>query len=335
MIFTHIAGLSEPLKLKLINSFFDSNYTFLDLDKLTEKILNDKNMNLLIQKYEYYCEKSKSQGVTKLQAKQYVVKSKDIERKMSFYWKNKMNFYILDTINSTSPNKKIILLGYCNFFKNIRIFINIQTNTKIFYSIASDPDFIKDIVRTNLDNSRESIINGTYNLDMINPCILTKKREITSGLYVKNGYIMKTWDQIIKLLSLSLQNYSIPPVLYFASKTDYNKKISLGKIIAYSDDWIAIVAGFKTKSLVKGYESDDPDKPFVQEVEKGGLNSLNDSLYLYAITNTISFTPVITKNYIYKYETNKPVQIHEKIQIPNVGQKLKQIGIKLIGLKRK
>jgi len=41
------------------------------------------------------------------------------------------------------------------------------------------------------------------------------------------------------------------------------------------------------------------------------------------------------ENYIYKYETNNPVQIHEKIQIPNVAQKLKEIGIKLIGLKRK
>jgi hypothetical protein len=191
MIFAHIAGLSETLKTQLFNSFIDSNYVFLDLDKLTDKITHDKNMKLLIQKYEYYCDKSKSQGVTKLQAKQFVIKSKDIERKMSIYWKNKMNFYILDIINSTSPNKKIILFGYCNFFKNIRIFISIQTNTKIFYSIISDPEFIKDIVRSNLDNNREAIISGIYNLDLINPIVLAKKREITAGIYGKNGYILK------------------------------------------------------------------------------------------------------------------------------------------------
>lgn len=335
MIFAHIAGLSESLKLKLTNSFFDSNYVFLDLDKITEKITNDKNMKLLIQKYEYYCEKSKSQGVTRIQAKQYVIKSKDIERKMSFYWKNKMNYYILDTINSTQPNNKIILLGYCNFFKNIRIFIPIQTNTKIFYSIASDSDFIKDIVKFNLDTNYDSIINGMYNLDLINPTILNKKREITANLYVKNGYIMKTWDQSIKFLSLSLQNYSIPPILYFASKTNYDKKIPINKLTAYSDDWIAIIAGFKTKSLIKGYEFDNPEKPFVQEIDKNGLNILDDSIYLYVITNTLTFTPVITKNYIYKYDTNKQVQIYNKTQILNVKQKLKDIGIKLIGLKRK
>ena len=112
MIFAHIAGLSENLKSQLSTSFVDSNYIFLDLDKLTDKITHDKNMKLLIQKYEYYCEKSKSLGVSRLQAKQFVTKSKDIERKMSIYWKNKMNFYILDTINSTPPTKKIILLGY-------------------------------------------------------------------------------------------------------------------------------------------------------------------------------------------------------------------------------
>jgi hypothetical protein len=335
MIFAHIAGLSETLKTQLSNSFLDSNYVFLDLDKLTDKITHDKNMKLLIQKYEYYCEKSKSQAVTKLQSKQFVTKSKDIERKMSIYWKNKMNFYILDTINSNSPTKKIILLGYCNFFKNIRIFIPIQTNTKIFYSIASDIDFIKDIVRSNLDNSRESIISGTYNLDLINPIILTKKREITAGIYGKNGYTLKSWDGIIKLLGLSLQNYSIPQVLYFASQTDYNKKIPLNKTIAYSDDWIAIISAFKTKALVKGYEDDNPDKPFVQEVEKAGLDILSSPVYLYAITNTSLFVPIITKNYIYKYETTRPVQICEKIQILNVGKKLKEIGVKLIGLKRK
>ena len=335
MIFAHIAGLSETLKSQLSNSFIDSNYIFLDLDKLTDKITHDKNMKLLIQKYEYYCEKSKSLGVSRLQAKQFITKSKDIERKMSIYWKNKMNFYILDTINSTPPSKKIILMGYCNFFKNIRMFIPIQTNTKIFYSIASDPEFIRDIVRSNLDNGREEIIAGTYNLDLINPAILTKKREITAGIYVKNGYTLKSFGDIIKLLNLSLQNYSIPQVLYFASQTDYNKKISTNKLIAYSDDWIAIVSAFKTKALVKGYESDDPDKPFVQEVEKGGLDILSKPVYLYAITNTTLFVPIITKNYIYKYETTRPVQICEKIQIANVGKKLKEIGVKLIGLKRK
>ncbi len=335
MIFAHIAGLSEPLKNKLIDSFADSHYIFKDLDLLSSKITNDKNMKLFIQKYEYYCDKSKSQGVTKLQAKQFVTKSKEIERKMSIYWKNKMNYYILDIINSTPPNKKIVLIGYCNFFKNVRIFINIQTNTKIFYSIASDPDFIKDIVRTNLDMYREDIINGQFNLDLINPTILSKKREITANLYIKNGYMLKPFDSILKLLNLSLQNYSVPQVLYFASKTEYNKKIPLDKIIAYSDDWIAIIAGFKTKGLVKGYESDNPDKPFVQEVEAGALSLLTQPIYLYAITNTLLFTPIITKNYIYKYETNKTVQIHEKILIQNPKQKLGQIGIKLIGLKRK
>lgn len=335
MIFAHIAGLSEQLKNKFTQTINNNCFIIQDLDKLTEKITNDKNMKLLIQKYEYYCDKSKSLGVTKLQAKQYLAKSRETERKMSFYWKNKMNFYILETINSNPPNKKIILIGYCNFFKNIRIFINIQTNTKIFYSIADDPQYIKDIVRSNLDIHREDIINGNFNLDLINPTILAKKREITSGIYAKNGYILKSWNSIIKLLELSLQVNTTPDALFFASSIEYDKKICINKLIGYSDDWIAIVSGFKTKALVKGYENDDTDKPFIQEIEKDGLKILEAPIFLYAITNTVLFTPIITKNYIYKYETNKPVQIHDKIKINNVKQKLIEMGIKLIGLKKK
>ena len=38
-----------------------------------------------------------------MQSKLFIKKSKDIERKMNFYWKNKINYYILNLINSTNP----------------------------------------------------------------------------------------------------------------------------------------------------------------------------------------------------------------------------------------
>jgi hypothetical protein len=333
MIFAHIAGLSENLKIKLTEAFINSDYIFQDLEIFTEKIIQDKNMKALIQRYEYYFEKSKNNDNTKLQSKDFIKKYKDIERKMNFYWKNKINYYILNLINSTNPNKKIVLIGYCNFFKNIRIFINIQTNIKIFINLNTNSDFFKDIIISNLDNYRQDIINGTFNLDLLNPSFLIKKREITTNIYSKNGYDLKTWDQIIKLLSISLQIFDTPSILYFASKTNYTNKINLKKIVAYSDDWIAIVSGFGDKSLIKGYQNDNENKPFVQEITSGSLQKLNDSIYLYVINNTTLFTPIFTKNYIYKYETNKPVQIFEKITINNVYSKLKEKNIKLINIK--
>jgi hypothetical protein len=337
MIFAHIAGLTDIFKNKLINTYSSSDFIFQDLEIFTEKIIQDKNMKALIQRYEYYCDKAKNINTTKIQSKLFIKKSKDIERKMNFYWKNKINYYILNLINSTNPNKKIILLGYCNFFKNIRIFINIQTNIKIFINLSlnTDNNYIKDIITYNLDTYRNDIINGTFNLDLINTSCLIKKREITTNIYVKNGYDLKTWDEITKLLSISLQNYDIPSVLYYASKTNYEKKINLKKIIAYSDDWIALVAGFNDKSLIKGYQNDNENKPFIQEIKPNTLNNLNDSINLYVITNTTLFTPILTKNYIYKYETNKVVQIHDKIKINNVHSTLKQKGIKLINIKTK
>jgi hypothetical protein len=335
MIFAHIAGLSEKLKNKIKEAFLNSDYIFQDLEAFTEKIIQDKNMIALIQRYEYYCEKAKSNNITKFQSKQFIKKSKEIERKMNFYWKNKINYYILNLINSTSPNKKIILIGYCNFFKNIRVFINIQTNIKLFVNITSSTqnntdNFTKDIITSNLDNYRDDIINGTFNLDLLNPSHLIKKREITTNIYLKNGYDLKTWDQICKLLSISLQPYETPSILYFASKINYETKINLKKIIAYSDDWISLVSAIGDKNLIKGYSNDDENKPFVQEIIKNSLQKLNDSITLYIITNTTTFKPIFTKNYIYKYETNKPVQIYKKIKITNISTCLKKKGIKLI-----
>ena len=60
MIFAHIAGLPDILKNKLIETYSKTNYIFQDLEVFTEKIIQDKNMKALIQRYEYYCEKSKN-----------------------------------------------------------------------------------------------------------------------------------------------------------------------------------------------------------------------------------------------------------------------------------
>lgn len=333
MIFAHIAGLPNNLKNNLFSKFSSSNYLFQDLELFTEKIINDKNMKALIQRYEYYTNKSKTLNITKLQIKQFINKSKEIERNMNIYWKNKMNYYILELINNSDPKKKIVLIGYCNFFKNIRMFINVQTNIKIFVSLNSN-DYVKDIIRYNLETYKEDIINGEFNLDLLNPSFLIKKREITSNIYVKNLYDLKTYDQIVNFLSISLETYDIPSVLFFASKTEYNKKINLKKIIAYSDDWISLLASINEKNIIKGYENNDDSKPFIQELVPNLFNKLSDSVYLYIIANTSLFVPIYTKNYIYKYETNKPVQIYKKMLVENISAKLKEKNIKFIKYKK-
>lgn len=334
MIFAHIAGLPENLKNELIKKYKSSNYIFQDLENFTELILNDKNMKIMIQRYEYYCDKSKIQQITKLQAKQFITKSKDIERKMNIYWKNKMNYYILELIKQTNLKKKIILFGYCHFFKNIRIFINIQTNIKIFVNLNSQ-EYIKDIIRNNLKNHSEDIINGNFNLELLNPSFLTKKREITCSFYLKNSYDLKTFETIEQLLQMSLETYDIPSILFYASKINYESKINLKKIIAYSYDWISLIAAFNEKKIIKGFQNDDESKPFIQELEENLFDKLQNSMYLYVISNTALFTPIFTKNYIYKYETNNPVQIYKKLLIVNVYTKLKEKKIKLINYKKR
>jgi len=331
MIFAHIAGLNTESKKNITNTFKNSNIIFKDLEDYTDKILNDKNMKALIQRYEYYFEKSKSQGVTKIQAKEFLNKAKVLERKINFYWKNKMNFYILDLINEVKPSQKIILIGYSNFFKNNRIFVNIQTNLKFFVQI-NPVEHVKEVIKFNLETYSNDIINGSFNLDFLNYQFLIKKREIISSLYLKNGYQVKTIDNIIRDLQLNNQNIDniIPNVLYFSSKTNYTNKINLKKIIAYSYDWISIVSAFNNKNLIKGFQNDIESKPFIQEITKNTINKLQDSIYLYVINDVSSFIPIFSKNYIYKFRSNKPVTIYKQITIDNVYSKLKEMKIKLI-----
>jgi hypothetical protein len=328
MIFAHIAGLSNDLINKIINKY-KNKYIFKNIEDYTKIIINDKNMKSLIQRYEYYYEKSKTINITKLQSKQFLKKSKDIEQKMNIYWKNKMNYYILELINKSDPKKKIILFGYCNFFKNIRIFIKIQAKILIFANINSI-DYVKEIIRNNLKNYSEDIINGNYNLDLLNLQYLIKKREILINIYIKKAYDLKTYDNIINLLTTSIQTFDNPSILYFSSIIEYNKKINLKKLIAYSYDWISLVSAFNNKNIIKGFINDDESNPFIQELEPKLIQLLSNNMYLYVITDTALFTPIFTKNYIYKYSINKPVTIYKKILIKNVLLKLKEKKIKLI-----
>ncbi len=63
-VFCHIVGLNNKIKDKIIDILQGKNFNFeiLDLDKITQKIINDKNMNIMYQKYEEYFQKSKLKG---------------------------------------------------------------------------------------------------------------------------------------------------------------------------------------------------------------------------------------------------------------------------------
>ena len=72
-ILCHIVGLNDDIKksiIKILNSK-DFNLAIIDLDEITQKIINDKTMNLLYDKYEDTFEKSKMKGSDKSLTKKY------------------------------------------------------------------------------------------------------------------------------------------------------------------------------------------------------------------------------------------------------------------------
>jgi hypothetical protein len=56
---------------------------------------------------------------------------------------------------------------------------------------------------------------------------------------------------------------------------------------------------------------------------------LNTSIYLYYITDTKTFSPIPTKNKLYKYQSAKQITIYKKVLINNIYEKLKELNINI------
>lgn len=331
MIFGHIVGLTQTQKNTIYQRYSTSKYMFRDLDDLTDLIMDDKNMLQLIQRYEYYLNKSKSFNVSKLDSKKFLSKSRELNNKINAYWKSRMEFYINEILNEDLENKMLVLLGYSNFYRNMRTFIKLETTVKLFIDIK-DEDYTKEIIGNNIDQYKDDIIEGNFNLDLINPTFLIKRRQTVTNLYSKRGYDLKNFDDSVAFMGNSLENYDIPPVLYYASKYKYKTHIPIKDLIAYNDEWISIVSSFKNNKIAKGYMDEDYNKPYVQELAKNNLKKLKTKIYVYAISNTQLFVPVFTKNYLYKYKTTQHAQIYKTYDYANALERLKNLNIELITL---
>lgn len=322
-IFAHVTGLNDEGKKTFIKAFSKSYFYILDLDDITCKIISDKNMNYLYERYEYYQDKISDGNSTRIQQKQYSTKIKELERKMNLYWKSKMDAAISNSIKNIT-NKKIILIGYSTYFKNHKIGININTNLKLFHKIDL-LEHAKNIVKYNLENYKEDIINGTFLLDYLNHNFIIKKRDNLINQYQKLGYQYMTLNNIINTIHIA-ENNQLPNILYVASKENYSKKLPLinGRIVAYEEDWIAIISGSNNKenNIKKGYIH---GKPFI----KGNTNYLKKPIYLYLVTDTKGFTPLPSKNKIYKYSTTKQIAFSKKTVIYDALKQLENMNIRI------
>ena len=320
-IFAHIAGVNTESKELIKKSFSKKIFEIIDLDIITEKIINDKNMLYLYNRDEFYKNKLKDQNLSKLNIKQINNIIKKIDHKMNLYWKFNFDNAINNLISKI--DKLIIVIGYNTYFKNHKIFVNINTNHKYIKKVNLI-DHAKNVVSTNLKEYYEDIINGVFPLEYLNHQMIIKKRNNLVIQYQKMEYQLDTINNIINAIEIAY-NTDIPDMLYFASKENFNKKIMLkqNKIIAYEDQWIALISALSNNNISKGYSSSG--QPYV----KCNPSILNIPIYLYFITDTKSFSPIPSKNKLYKYQSAKQITINKKVLIDNIHDKLKELKINI------
>lgn len=302
-VFSHIVGLNDESKETLLDEISSLEFNIIDLDRITESILNEKGMNNIYEDLENNPKKSK-----------------EIEREMCNYWRE--NFYLKLNKSIESSNKKVILLGLSNFFKNNRINIKIDTDLKFIVKVNLFSN-AKKIIEQNLDEYRKDIIDGIFPLDYLNIDFLIKKRETLLNIYNKLGYEEKLVYNIIKIIKNNVNNY-IDSDLYFASIDKQNKVIRSKNVSAFSAPWLAIVSSIKSKNLKGGFKK---DFSFVRETKKDEISKLDKECYLYKVDKKGFYKSQDGMGM--KFISNKPVKVLENYYIENMLDYLKNNDIRI------
>lgn len=319
--YCHIVGLNLNLKDKLTKILNKNEFKFdiIDLDKLTNKIINDKNMGLMYDKYEEFLNKSKEN-------KNFNKKSKDIEKQMIEYWKNKMD--ILLKRESKRCKNKIILIGSITHFKLPRYYVKIDCYLRFFLKVSLK-DNAKKVIANNLDIHRNEIIEGSFPLEYLNIDYLIKKRENSMNIYKKIGYEIKSLSSILKLIFTN-KDFNLDNIgyLYVASRDKQVKKIKCDnnkRVISYTIPWLALLSNFDCTNIQKKLSSNNS---YIKQTKKGSFNKLKKECYLYQVEKNDFYHHENGKGI--KFVSIKPAKILENYYISNVYDYLIENGISLI-----
>lgn len=339
IIIGHIAGLPDhsrnELSILLKKSTLGKIIEIIDVDIITSKIIEDKNMEILFNKYEYYLERSHDVNLTQAENKLSQTKAKQIEKKMFQYWKAKMEYYINKL--ATQSKKKILLIGYLSFFKNHKIYLNLNIIPKFFLKV-DHITHAKSIIKYNLEKSSNDIIQGEFDLNYLNIDFLVKKRAQLQNIYSKINYVVMSLGQIINTLELYSQT-KLPNALYYASFVKYDKKIPLinGIIHAYSSEWLSLSTILNTLDNLNKINNTSSSNYIVEKgiknnesyikISKQQAKLLSSSGYIYEISQVELFMPWPTKNNIYKYFTVRPIKINRVLEINNILEQIKHLNI--------
>lgn len=309
----HIVGLNNEYKSDFINKLLNinPNYNIIDIDSITQIISNEKKYKKLYDDYD--------------KIKNDKIKSKPIISDINSEWARELQLR-LNKLLATN-DKDSILIGLTTSVINNgvpKIHVNLPTN----YKFIIDIDMIenaKQIIKNNLKEYKHDIINGKFPLDYLNLDYLIKRREQLNQIYIKNLYISKKMDDILRFLKdhiPSLENNlnGNPKKLYYATDQELNKYITVKNITLYTDEVLSILSLFKLAELYY-----NPKDKTIKELSKNGLKDLSNDCYIYEITD---FKDVFFDGDNYK--NNKKIKFNKSTYINCVQDTLTNFGIKFI-----
>jgi len=320
-IFCHIVGLDDNTKNKLIDFLEnkDYNHKIIDLNEITEKIIEEEELDMIYREYQTNLEKSKDYELKTEFTKKY----KQNEKEMNQYWKDKFEIYLEEEL---ATDKKNILIGLSNHFKNTRVNVKIDCKMKFFVDIDCQKN-AQNVIKKNLDNFRDEIILGNFPLEYLDTNFLIKKRQNVRKIYKKKGYSHKNIKYIIDTILINLKSeYEFNQInnLYIASKNNYNNKIEeYDNIYAYIIPWIALISYEKLNNIIKSYNKKGGGR--VEEKIEGSFDQLNTNCFLYEVQKDDFY--FYNKGKGLKLITNKNIVIIKKFNITNILDYLKENDI--------
>jgi len=304
----HIVGLNNEYKKDFIFKIhqIDPNYNIIDIDDITQKINSSPKIAKLYDEYE--------------KVKMDKVKSKTVSTNINTEWSRELQLKLNKTLSLTTYNT--ILIGLTTSVINTgqpKIYIDLPTNYKFIIDINVTEN-AKQIIRNNLKEFKNEIINGNFPLDFLNLDYLIKRRDQLNQVFLKNMYIVKKIEDILKFLKEHIQQTEKNTVkkLYYASDREINKYITTKGITFYDNEIIAILNLFTLADLKY-----DRSTKTVIELSKDSLKELEKDCYIYEITdlNSIFFDGDNFKN-------NKKVKINKDTYVDCTYDVLQKLGIK-------
>ncbi len=304
-IICHIVGLTNSVKQQFIKKMTNMNYNIIDLDDISNVILQNNNMTLLFKQYQAF-KKSKND------------KYKDIDKKMTVYWETSMEENILERLDK---HRKNIIIGYNHHFRNINKHIKfpeLKPVGKFILKVTKND--VKSIITFNLDKHRDDIIRGAYPLNNIDFDLIYTNRQKIDSIYEKNNYLPKTLETLYTILELGSKKTDDNVMLWIASSQPYNIGSKMypsknDKLFAFTDQIMALLSSFH-------FSEDELEKTFDNNVIKvkpkkpGVLEKMKEKRYLYLVDKT-SFIPH-EKGSNVKFFSQEPTVILEMIKISNV-----------------